>query len=387
MKRIWILIVSVAVIRGLAGPALNSSIGVLFGAVSRDLGAGLGTVSLFVSVASLSGMLVLPAGGALYRAWGLVPVAACGALLVGGTYMLLGTLSSVSLWCLLAVPFGIGTALTVNLLTPLAIGASDSGRSGFYMGLVTACASLVGAVAHPLVVYSREALGWRLTAAVVGGAALALMLPALSLLRRVTGGQVPLRARGRSHRRSLPLSLHLALYGFAASMGVMQALHHHLPMLSTVLGLGHGEEGLSLAVSMAAGGIGALVLGHLSDRWGSVEGACLTLLVGALSVVFLLFGAGVGGFSLGCLLHGFALSGIGVNLPAMVRERCGEDLARELPRYMIATPLASVVAVPLIGALYDRGVGYAPALLGMLLLFLFALGLLIFCARKEKEPT
>ncbi len=378
----WIL--GAALLRGTLGPGLNSAMGILFPALCGALSASVGQVSLFVTLSSLWGFLALPACGRLMGKWSPLVLGITAIGLVGGAFCLIACVDFVwQLW-LLSMPFGVGTVIGVNLLGPyLVYGAPGRGR-GVYLGTMIALSSCVGVVLHPLLSGWIQALGWRRAVLVAGGVCIlgtALCLPTL-------------RGRGRAERDRERYS-HTHHRGrlllpvlFAGAIAGFNLLHQHFSVMAQSGGM-EREEGLALGLSMACAALGGLYLGWLVERKGAFSCARVNLLIGGASLVCLMLNSPTG-FLLGACLHGFASSGIGVTVPALVGEVAGRGEYGEcLGQVSRAIPLSGIVAMPLYALYFDRTGSYGGIL--WLLLGLLTVCLLVLHpvgeGTKKHRPT
>ena len=77
----WIILLGVILIRGFAGGGINSVSGLFLYPVSRDIGVGIGTLSIYLSITSIVMVLWLPLAGRLINRYDVRLVAAAGAVL------------------------------------------------------------------------------------------------------------------------------------------------------------------------------------------------------------------------------------------------------------------------------------------------------------------
>ena len=67
----WIILLGVILIRGFAGGGINSVSGLFLYPVSRDIGVGIGTLSIYLSITSIVMVLWLPLAGRLINRYDL----------------------------------------------------------------------------------------------------------------------------------------------------------------------------------------------------------------------------------------------------------------------------------------------------------------------------
>ncbi len=376
-------LLAVSLIRGVAGPGLNASLGIFFPTVAAMLGASVGALSWSVSIASLAGMLFLPLAPRMYVWLGVRHTAVLGVLLVSVSFFLTGFARGLVWWYVLAVPFGIGTVLVVNMLGPLVLSRSEEGY-GSALGRMMTLAGLVAIPVQPLITAAITRGGSRAGYVVGGVTALLVMLPgALILPRRARA------AEGTVHEEApSDMAPHVFLLLFILLIVIVatNAFHQHIAVFGRLHGHHDTTIGASLAVSVVGAAVGGLLLGHVTHRFGGLSGGYLTLVVGAAAAgLFLVGGRHAVWFSFACFLHGVASAAIGITVQYLARERCRQGYDRVLARLLTAIPLATVVATPLWGAMYDRTGGYTVVLWSLLALAAIGGVCLSRLARDTKE--
>jgi SHS family lactate transporter-like MFS transporter len=251
--------------------------------------------------------------------------------------------------------------------------ASGILQGGYSLGFLLS--SLVYQLGYPLV-SDRPDWAWRLMlwAGVVPG------LIVFGLMTRVPESVVwidrqrQLRAEGAPARLSLARLFDRDLVWVtvhtSALMGGFVAMYHSssfwYPTLLTQL----KHQPLAFLLLLNAGGlIGSVVLGALSERWGGRRGAAtLGVLLGLASAPVFLYSSSVWGLLVGAWLIGFFASGAWGIVPGYLSERFPTD-ARGVGTgfaYHVGVGIGSY-APYLIGALQDRGVDLATAMLQCIL--------------------
>ena len=131
----WIILLGVILIRGFAGGGINSVSGLFLYPVSRDIGVGIGTLSIYLSITSIVMVLWLPLAGRLINRYDVRLVAAAGAVLQALSFMSFGLMNSVYGWYLMAVPYAMGSTILVSLLGPILIRRKYRNDAGTSDGL------------------------------------------------------------------------------------------------------------------------------------------------------------------------------------------------------------------------------------------------------------
>ena len=145
----WIILLGVILIRGFAGGGINSVSGLFLYPVSRDIGVGIGTLSIYLSITSIVMVLWLPLAGRLINRYDVRLVAAAGAVLQALSFM-----------SLRAYEFGLwlvsdggsccnGIHDSGKSAGPILINRWFAGNTGMMLGLQMAFVGLFGSVFQP----------------------------------------------------------------------------------------------------------------------------------------------------------------------------------------------------------------------------------------------
>lgn len=387
----WVILLGVSLIRGFAGPAINGSSGLFLTPVAESLGVGIGTLSIYLSVASVVSVLWLPVAGNLIARTDVRKIGILGALLQILAFAAMGLMTSVWGWYLLAIPTAMGATLLVNLLGPVLIGRWFGKKKGLVMGLMMTATSLLGAVFQPVLTGLIAGQGWRRAYLIFGGVALvAVVAVTLLLLRSAPGemGLLPYGEEGHSPQaaeeavamarqgvdaaratQSLPFYLLLFYMMVLAGFAVFA---QHITTYGLSLGFPMERIGGALALSMVGSAIGSILIGLSSDRVGIIPTSLGVLGAGLLSIALYAFGGdSFGVYAAATFLHGLATSAIGVVAPLLTTSFFGQrDYEKLFSRVMMGAPLASILLVPAYGFVYDATGSYR-------LVFFFLLGLLL----------
>ncbi len=376
--RIGFSLLLLAVLRGLAGPGLFSSLGVFFPAVAEAGGGSLGVLSLSVSLASVAGACFLPLAGRLYERHDFRRVTLGGVLAMTAAYALYAVTPAPAWRALLSLPLGCGMVMLVNLMAPcyLRFRGADSGSS---LGSLVAISGLTGAVFQPLLAMALAAWGWRVAYLVFGLGVLALMGGALFLLPPVaTPGvsplpDVPAASDAPAHGSTVgagavPRGAFISLFLYQGIITGFAMFHQHFSTFAKGAGLASRTMTVALTLSMLTSAVGAFVLGLLTRRYGAGATGVGVLFLAAASVLLFGFtGGSTGGFLTAAALHGAASGAIGVTVPAAAREVYSEgDYARFLSRIMVSSPLFTLLFMQLYGVSYDRTGNFGVSLLVLL---------------------
>jgi len=240
-------------------------------------------------------------------------------------------------------------------------------KLGLPLSLALTGASVGGALAVPLMVSGSRLYGFTDTATMVGLLVIVTMVPLAVFALR----QPPMEARAaRAAEASVTVSKALKTrrfwriaiaggLGLAAQVGY---LAHQLSYLSEVLPEEHAAYAVSLGV--AAGAVGRLATGYLSN-WVPVPWlAAVTYLTQAAGLLILLYAEDTAALYLGSAIAGFVIGNIVMLPPLLLREAFGPAAYARL--YGIANVALYVGAgfgPGLAGWLRDNAGSYVPALI------------------------
>lgn len=388
----WFVLLGVILIRGFAGGGLNTVSALFLPPVAAELGVGIGSLAIYLSITSVVMVFWLPIAGRIINKYDIRVVVLAGALLQAVSFAAFGRMNSVYGWYLLAVPYSMGATILANLLGPILINRWFAKNTGLMLGIQMAFVGLFGAVFQPVTSGLIARRGWRASYFILGAAVLAaVLIPGLLLLRDRPGdkglapyGQEegPRAARARpggqlnvSQAAALrSLSFYLLLLFMIAVTGVA-VFSQHIPSYGGLLGYSLERTGTALALASVGSAIGSIAIGMVSDRIGALKTCYGVLGVGLVAILgFLLAGRGFALFALSTFLHGLTSSGIMVLTPILTLKFYGQqDYEKIYAKVSMGAPLASILLIPAYGFIYDHMGSYVPVLLGMLLLLLLAL--------------
>lgn len=389
----WFVLLGVILIRGFAGGGLNTVSALFLPPVAAELGVGIGSLAIYLSITSVVMVFWLPVAGRIINKYDIRAVVLAGALLQACSFAAFGRMNSVYGWYLLAVPYAMGATILANLLGPILINRWFAKNTGLMLGIQMAFVGLFGAVFQPVTSGLIARRGWRASYFILGAAVLAaVLIPGLLLLRDRPGdkGLAPCGQEGDGPRaaRARPdsqlnvgqaaalrsLSFYLLLLFMIAITGVA-VFSQHIPSYGGLLGYSLERTGTALALASVGSAIGSIAIGMISDRIGALKTCYGMLGVGLAAILgFLLAGRGFALFALSTFLHGLTSSGIMVLAPILTLKFYGQqDYEKIYAKVSMGAPLASILLIPAYGFIYDHMGSYVPVLLGMLLLLLLAL--------------
>ena len=390
----WLILLGVILIRGFAGGGINMTSGLFLSPVSEDIGVGIGTLSIYLSITSIVMVLWLPIAGKLINKYNIRIMALVGAVLQALSFMALGYMNTVYGWYILAIPYAMGATILVNLLGPILINRWFAKNPGMMMGIQMAFVGLFGAVLQPLTSNIISQRGWRVGYIFIGGLTFFIvLLTALILLKNKPEG-INLSAYGSdsktTKRDSLgegnatveisektalkSISFYLLLLFMITITGIGVFIQH-IPTYGSLLGYSVKQTGAALAYASVGSAIGSIAIGIVSDKIGSLKTCYGMIGIGILAIIgFLFSGNSFIVFSLSTFLHGLVSSGIMVLAPILTLKFYGQtDYEKIFAKVSMGAPIASIILIPVYGFIYDMTRSYQVVLYGMICLLIIAL--------------
>jgi MFS family permease len=232
----------------------------------------------------------------------------------------------------------------------------------FFLSIKQAGVTLGGLVAGATLPSLADAIGWRAALLLPIGLLLCCVLVALWAGRREAQGwfdapDQPEAARVRSLVSvSVPGGGPTALFGFISS-GVQLSVAGYLTIyLVDTQGYSRPTAGLGLSLAFAAGCVGRLVWGALSDRRFSAHATTLVVSSTGSAVGLIALASGVGGAVLWVVIALVGFCSIGWNgvYMALITDRAGQGkLGRATGRGLVFLYFGVVAVPPLLGELRD----------------------------------
>lgn len=382
----WVILLGVTLIRGVAGGGINMTAGLFWAPVAADIGTGIGSLSIYMSISAVTTVLCLPWAGKWIHRYDIRIVAAAAAILQTVSFASLGWMRHVFGWYVLAVPQAIGASVLVNLLGPILINRWFAAKEGLMMGIQMAFVGLAGALLQPAASVLIEHAGWRSAYLLIGGGVLiVVMLAAFFLLRghpREMGlaayGAQPSRtesSRPQTREQTAPVKVlrspvfYLLLIFMICITGVAVFIQH-VPTYGLTLGFTSQQTGLALAFASVGNAVGSIAIGIISDRIGSLK-TCFCLIGAGFAAIIGFFGStfGFAVFGVSAFLYGILSSGVMVLSPILTIQFFGQRSYEQIyAKVSMGAPLASVLLIPAYGFIYDHLKNYNAVLITMTVL-------------------
>lgn len=399
----WLILIGLCVSVGLGKAALNNSAGLFLSPVSQDLNVGVGSLTIYLSVSSIVTLLFLPFGGKLLSKYSARLVLFFAIVFQAGAFALFGLMNSIWGWYLLAIPLAIGGVFITVIGGPVLIERWFSKGKGLALGILSAIGGLLGVFAQPIIGALISQFGWRNAYFITGLGVLIIVAPIILLLIRNSPKDKNTKAYGDTstdidpHKqiqniesisyttaKKTPAFFLLALFFFIIT--AISSFTMHVP---TYL-VNHGQKvsiaGAMMSALMVGVFVGSLVFGYLTDKIGAKKVGLLAMILGLIATILLIAMPDfIVVVAVALFLFGVFTSSIGTIAPAMASSLFGsKDYSQIYSTSSIGLALASIVALPAYGFIYDISGSYTAGLIIIILLFVVNI-IAIILAFKNKE--
>ena len=366
---------------------LSTALSFFVSPVCADLGFGRGSFTLYYSLMVAAGAVSASFLGTYMNKHGVRGVVLVSALWCGAGAWVFSFSNALWMFYVAGGLMGFVGSTCVYLAANVIVQQSYSGtNASAILGLVMAGSGIGGVIWSNLFPKLISELGWRFGYRVLGICWAALALLALVILgkRDLTGGigHAQTAGNGASKQEALRSpKFFLAAYIMCA-ITVCSCISQQLPAVLGGMGRGEGEISLMLSVMTAFVAVGSVAEGVLCSRFGIVK--TLTTVLALYAVGFSLLALGVGVYpALVCLALGG--SALGTLMPVVVRQLFGgRDYAAIWSVVISCSSVASFLATPGWGMVYDTFGTYTPALVAMPILLALAVAALAMAFRKGK---
>jgi len=401
----WLVLIGLCITVGLAKSGLNSSAGLFLPSVSKDIGVGLGNLTLYLSISSIVTMIFLPIGGKLMAKYDTRILLVVAIILQAGSFALFGMMSSVWGWYILAIPLAVGGVLITVLAGPVLVNQWFKQRSGLALGIITASGGLIGAFSSPIIGNLIANQGWRSAYIMVGVAAIVIIVPTIIFLLRKSPqekGLLPYGAEDNNAekavekdtsnsgiafadaKKSLAFSLLLLFFFIITSVASFSI---HIPTYLVNQGFSVKFAGNVMSALMVGVLLGSILFGYLIDKIGPKITTIIAMVIGLVAMLLLLFFVqSTIAIVVAVGLFGFVSACIGTLAPAITAALFGnKDYSQIYSTVSIGLAVAGIIALPAYGYIFDFTGSYTPVLwIIVIMLVINIIAVLVAFGNKEK---
>jgi len=394
MKKIhygWFIVLACCTITAITG-IVNTSGGNFYRPVAEELGIGLGTLTLYVTIMSLTMAFMFPTAGKLL-AKNLKPVLLIGGILQYAAFGLMSTFQNVYQFYIAGFVLGLGGSITMFMAVPILINMWFIEKKGTAMGIALACSGLSGAIFSPIAGAIIASFGWRAAYVICAICGLLIYLPAILFLVK-TPEEKGLKPYGyQEHAQTEASDASATLADMIKGMEFKDAIKSPKLYLMFLVAMtlsaasaqatqasayatGHYGFSTTLAATVvsafALGGVlGKLALGAIDDRVGHLKTLVLGAAVAVVGQIILLSGSSATMVILATFFAGTGLAIQGILPPLMTGDIFGlKDYNRIWAYVMSAGCIAGAIATPAYGTIFDVTGSYAGVFIAITVLII-----------------
>lgn len=402
----WWILLGLCIIVGLGKGGLNNSSGLFLPPVTKDLGVGMGSLSLYFSVSAIVTIIFLPIAGKLMAKYNTRLLLTVAIILQAGAFAMFGLMSSVWGWYLLAIPLAIGGVFITVIAGPILISQWFKTKNGLALGILSAAGGALGAIAQPIVGNLIANQGWRISYMVVGIAIIVIVVPIILLLIKKSPkekGLLPYgteettntsdtsvtetSVRGVTMAVAKKSSAFYALVIFFFLVTSIASFSMHIPTYLMDKGFDVTFAGNVMGTYMFGVLIGSLILGYLTDKVGSKNTAIFAMVIGLIGICLLLFSVSSSIIiTIAVGLFGFISSSIGTLAPALTSSLFGnKEYSQIYSNASLGLAISSVVALPAYGYIFDFTGSYDVVLYSIIIMLIVNIICVIAAFRGKKK--
>lgn len=401
----WWVLIGLCIIVGVGKGVLNNSAGLFLPAISQDLGIGMGDLTLYFSVSAIVTMLYLPVAGNLIAKYNIRIILIISIICEAGAYIAFSFMNSVWGWYLFAVPLAFGGIFITLIAGPVLISQWFKKRSGLALGILTATGGLFGAFSQPLVGNFIANQGWRFAYMAIGLTAIIITIPVILLLIKKMNpnkGHTPYgiietntenkEAMQSLHNQGISMAVakksaaFYALLLFLFCLTSISSFTMHIP--TYLVNQGHEQTFVANIMGMYMLGVvlGALIIGFINDKLGTIKATILSMICGLASVSLLLFASSNSvTIVIALILFAFVTSGIGILAPSLTLSLFGyREYSKIYSTASLGLAVAAIVALPAYGYIFQLTGSYSGGLYAILVMLLLNI-VAVFVAHNRKE--
>jgi len=337
--------------------------------VCADLGFGRGSFTLYYSLMVAAGAVSASFLGTYMNKKGVR-----GVVLVSGIWCGLGFLGlsfSSQLWMfyILGAAMGLFGSTCVYLAANVIVQQSYSSRHvGAILGIVMAGAGIGGVIWSNVVPQVLDSFGWRFGYRMLGVCWVVLALLSVLILGKqelagafgnMKGGALS----GTSKKDALKSPRFYLAVMLMCILSICSCISQHLPSVLGEMGHDSTQIGIMVSVMTAASAVGTVAEGAICSKLGIKNTMLGVLAVYAVGYILMSLRSGV---YVALAFLAFGSGSIGTLMPVVVRQIFGgREYAAIWSVVISCSSVASFIAAPLWGMVYDFSGSYLPALIAM----------------------
>ena len=364
---------------------LSTALSFFVAPVCEDLGFGRGSFTLYYSLMVTAGAVSASFLGNYMNQNGVRGVILLSAVWCGLGFWGLSASKALWMFYILGGAMGLFGSTCVYLAANVIVQQSYSSKdAAAVLGLVMAGSGIGGVIWSNLVPGWLETIGWRSSYRVLGLCWLGLaVLAALVLGKRQMSsvfGHAKTEDDGSTKKAALKSIRFYLAVTVMCILACASCISQQLPAVLEGLGHDSGRIGLMISVMTAASAVGTITEGVACSQIGIRK--TMVAVMGMYVVGYILLALDTSVYvALVCLA--FGAGSIGTLMPVVVRTIFGgRDYAAIWSVVISCSSVASFLAAPLWGMIYDVFGNYMPALVAMPVLLLLGIAALLGALKK-----
>lgn len=402
----WWLLISLALMVGLAKGGIMTAGGLFLTPVTEDLGIGMGSLTLYFSISSIITMIFLPISGKIMAKYDIRVVLVTAVILQAGSFAMFGLMNSVWGWYLFSIPMSIGSIFVTQMAGPVLINNWFKKHNGLAMGIMVASGGIFGAILQPMAGNLIASEGWRITYIALGLVVMAIVIPIVLLTIRMAPQQKGLQPygmvevekmdktstqtdtnRGVTASVAKKSSAFYSLLIFFFFITAISSFGQHVAPFAMGLGYDVKFAGSAMGGWQIGVLIGALTFGVLSDKIGAKNTAIFAMLLGIVPVgILLLVPENAMMFNLAIGIYGFVVASLGTLGPLLTTAIFGnKEYSQIYASAVIGLAVAGIVALPGYGYIFEITGSYTYVLYAIVIMFILNIIAILFAFKGKKK--
>jgi len=401
----WIIIGCCALVTSSVSIPLNCA-GLFYAPVSKELGVGIGPLSIYLTIQCVCIAVCLPLAGKLLSMYDVRYIFTSAILLYAFSFGAMGFYHSLYQFYISGALLGVAGALTFYLAIPLLVNNWFKKSAGTAMGVAYAFIGVGAVIFSPITGYAITNFGWRHSYMFLGLMIAVVSLPFTIFIIRGKPSELGLKAYGEGEAtgetqqlggddwgvtkaQAIRMPQFYVVFVFAGLLGLAAAFMYHVP--TYIVNKGFSSAMASSVVAVGTIGItgGKLGVGYLIDKIGILRAGILGITVGVCGILVLaIFGhIGLPLLMLGTALFGVSYACTVLEPPHVVKAIFGsKDYSRIYSLIMVCSSFGTAFGASAFGFMRDATGSYASSLVLVVVMYATA-SVLLFVSMATKKSV
>lgn len=343
-----------------------------FNPVAQSLNIGIGQITIYITIMSLTMAALFPVMGKLVEKH-LKKILFLGGLLQFGTFALMSTFQHVQQFWVAGLFLGVGGSITYAMAVPVLINMWFYKSQGLALGIAFSFQGIAAAFFSIVTGNVIAALGWRNAYLVLAICGALIYIPAVFFLVKTPqekglhpyGVEEVYKKYDSAQEKENGVTLQQALrhpsFYLMITCSLLMAMLNSESTQITAFSLGHFHLNIQMAATMLAiynigFMVGNLVLGIINDMVGFVS-FVIAITLAVVAQFFLYQGTAI---AVTVFFIGFAFSSYNLLLPLITRYIFGnKEYSRIWAYFMSAGSISGAFIVPIYGSIFDMTGSYS----------------------------